>query len=269
MNHSTNTSPKTIVITGGTDGMGRALARTHLDRGDTVIVVGRDAAKAAALPGAEFIAADLSLVSENLRVLEQINTRHPAVDALVLCARYFRSERFVTTEGFEGTFALEYLSRFLLSHGLSEPGVIVNVSGPGVPMGRVHWDDLMLEHHYDGVNAQMQAGRANDLLGVAYAARHATTRTRYVLINPGPVATGFAGQYDAATAAHVAALKRNGRPVQDGIKPIAARIDTPPTAPLSAFVRFDPISLDHPSFDPDAAHRLHDLTRHLLRRLEN
>ncbi|QKW40549.1 hypothetical protein HUT06_20820 [Actinomadura sp. NAK00032] len=210
--------------------MGRALARTRLDRGDTVIVVGRDAAKAAALPGAEFIAADLSLVGENLRVLERINTRHPAVDALVLCARYFRSDRFVTAEGVEGTFALEYLSRFLLSHGLGEPGVIVNVSGPGVPMGRLHWDDLMLEHGYDGVAAQMQAGRANDLLGVAYAARHAGTRTRYVLINPGPVATSFAGQYDAATAAHVAALKRSGRPVRDGVKPIAARIDAPPAA---------------------------------------
>lgn len=269
MSHAKSGPAKTILITGGTDGMGRALARTHLDRGDTVIVVGRDAAKAAALPGAEFIAADLSLVSENLRVLDQINTRHPIVDALVLCARYFRSERFVTTEGVEGTFALEYLSRFLLSHGLNEPGVIVNVSGPGVPIGRIHWDDLMLERSYNGVGAQMQAGRANDLLGVAYSARHATTRTRYVLINPGPVATGFAGQYDPATAAHVAALKRNGRPVQDGIKPIAARIDTPPPAPLSAFVRFDPISLDHPSFDPDAAHRLHNLTRHLLRRLEN
>ncbi|OLT19390.1 oxidoreductase [Actinomadura sp. CNU-125] len=267
MNGSANAPAKTIVITGGTDGMGRELARIHLDRGDTVVVVGRDAAKAAGLPGAEFIAADLSLVSENLRVLEQINARYPVVDALVLCARYFRSTRFVTAEGVEGTFALEYLSRFLLGHGLNEPGVIVNVSGPGVPMGRIHWDDLMLERGYEGVAAQMQAGRANDLLGVDYAARHAARRTSYVLINPGPVATSFAGEYDAATAAHVADLKRHGRPVRDGVEPIGARIDAPPTAPLTAFARFAPIGLDDPSFDPDAAGRLHDLTRRLLHRL--
>ncbi len=68
----------------------------------------------------------------------------------------------------------------------------------------------MLEHGYYGVTAQMQAGKANDLLGVACATRHQASRTRYVLINPGGVSTSFAGEYDAPTAAHVAPLKRYG-----------------------------------------------------------
>lgn len=257
----------TIVITGGTDGMGRALARTYLGRGDTVVIVGRDPAKAAALPGAHFIGADLSLVAENRRVIDEINDRHAAVHALVLCARYFRSTRFVTPEGFEGTFALEYLSRFLLSHGLDRPRVIVNVSGPapGTPVGRIHWDDLTLKRGYDGVAAQMQAGRANDLLGAAFAARHARGTTRYVLINPGPVSTSFAGEYDPPAAAHVAALKRHSTPVEDGIKPIIACIDAPPAEPLSAFTPAHRINLDNPSFAPGDAARLDSLTRRLLR----
>lgn len=259
-----------IVITGGTDGIGRALARTYLDRGDTVVIVGRDPAKAATLPEAHFIRADLSLVAENRRVIEEINDRYPAVHALVLCARYFRSTRFATAEGFEGAFALEYLSRFLFSHGLDRPRVIVNVSGPvpGVPVGRIHWNDLMLERGYDGVAAQMQAGRANDLLGVAFAAQHAAGPTRYVLINPGHVSTGFAGEYDPATAAHVAALKRHGTPVEDGIEPIITRVDAPPSEPLSAFTPADRISLDNPSFAGSDAARLDELTRHLLRSRE-
>ncbi|MEU7829131.1 SDR family NAD(P)-dependent oxidoreductase [Nonomuraea sp. NPDC049129] len=257
---------KTLVITGGTDGMGKELARTYLRRGDTVVIVGRDKDKA--LPGARLIAADLSLVSENRRVIDEINAAYPAVDALVLCARYFRSTRFVTAEGIEATFALEYLSRHLLSHGLTDPGVIINVSGPGVPMGRVHWDDLMLERGYDGVAAQMQAGRANDLLGTAFAAERPSGRTRYVLINPGSVSTAFRGEYDAATAAHVEQLKRHGAPVAEGVKPVIARVDAPPAAPLSAFMRSKPISLDHPSFSAEAAARLSDVTRHLLRSLE-
>jgi Dehydrogenases with different specificities (related to short-chain alcohol dehydrogenases) len=256
----------TLVITGGTDGMGRALARVYLDRGATVVIVGRDPEKAAKVPGARFIRADLSLVAESLRVAEEVNGRHGPVHALVLCARYFRSTRFVTSEGFEGTFALEYLSRFLLSHGLDRPRVIVNVSGPmPVPAGRVHWDDLMLERGYDGVAAQRQAGRANDLLGVAFAARHPAGPTRYVLINPGPVSTSFAGEYDAATAAHVAALKRYGAPVEAGIGPIVARIDDPPAEPLSAFTPSGRIGVDGPSFDPGEAARLDGLTRRLLR----
>jgi NAD(P)-dependent dehydrogenase (short-subunit alcohol dehydrogenase family) len=251
---------KTLVITGGTDGMGRALARTYLGRGDNVVVIGRDGTKAE--PGATFIEADLSLISESRRVIDEVNAKFPAVDALVLCARYFRTHRFVTAEGVEGTFALDYLSRFLLSHGLTEPGLIVNVSGPGQPDGRVHWDDLMLEHGYDGMTAQFQAGKANDLLGVAFAGRG--SRTRYVLVHPGSVSTSVAGEFDAVTAAHVAALKRYGRPVEEGIKPIVARIDDPPAEPLSAFVLDQRISLDLPSFDRRAAARLHEVTMELL-----
>ncbi|MFC5831590.1 SDR family NAD(P)-dependent oxidoreductase [Nonomuraea insulae] len=250
-----------IVISGGTDGMGRALARTCLERGDTVAVVGRDAAKVP--PGAVFIQADLSLIGENRRVVEEINARFPVVDALVLCARFFRTHRFVTEEGIEGTFALDYLSRFLLSHGLTAPKTIVNVSGPGQPDGRIHWDDLMLERRYDGMTAQFQAGKANDLLGVAFAARHAD-RTRYVLMHPGGVSTSVAGEYDAATLAHVEALKRYGMPVEEGIKPIVARIDDPPAEPLSAFMRDRRIGLDLPSFDGRAAERLHERTLELI-----
>ncbi|WP_345568265.1 SDR family NAD(P)-dependent oxidoreductase [Nonomuraea rosea] len=251
---------RTLVITGGTDGMGRALARTYLKRGDTVAVVGRDATKAP--PGAAFIQADLSLVRENRRVIEEVNARFPVVDALVLCARYFRTHRFVTEEGLEGTFALDYLSRFLLSHGLAAPRTIVNVSGPGQPDGRIHWGDLMLERGYEGMRAQFQAGKANDLLGVAFAARHGG-HTRYVLIHPGGVSTSVAGEYDEATAAHVEALKRYGMPVEEGIEPIVARIDDPPAEPLSAFMRHRRIGLDLPSFDRRAAERLHELTLRL------
>ncbi|MFC8830201.1 SDR family NAD(P)-dependent oxidoreductase [Streptomyces sp. NPDC057137] len=262
---------KTLVITGGTDGMGRALAQDYLRRGDTVVIVGRDERKARTVPGATFVPADLSLISENRRVIERITDDFPDVDALVLCARYFRATRWETAEGIEGVFALEYVSRYLLSHGLTDsdgagPRVIVNVSGPGVPAGHIHWDDLMLRRTYTGMEAQFQAGRANDLLGVAYAARHAAdgVRTRYVLINPGGVSTGFCGEFDAETAAHVESLKRYGKPVEEGIRPLAARVDNPPGAPLSAYALHRPISLDHAFFDPKDAARLEELTRDLV-----
>ncbi|GAA4627804.1 hypothetical protein GCM10023196_041540 [Actinoallomurus vinaceus] len=272
---------RTIVISGGTDGMGNALARTYLSRGDTVVVLGRDAGKgkdfrAAAAEGgagerAVFLQADLSLVAENRRVIETLTARFPVVDVLVLCARHFRSTRRMTAEGFEGTFALEYLSRYLLSHGLvaslerADRPVIVNVSGPAdVPVGEIRWDDLGLDRRYAGVAAQLQAGRANDLLGIAFAAAHTAGRTRYVLVNPGMVATSFSGEYDPATAAHVAMMKRMGKPVERGIAPIVLAIDDPPAEPLSAFAEDRRIRLRPPFFDEGAARRLHDLTRGLL-----
>ncbi|WP_253667533.1 SDR family NAD(P)-dependent oxidoreductase [Streptoalloteichus tenebrarius] len=268
------------MISGGTDGMGRALALTALRRGDTVVVVGRDERKgqvfldAAASSGAEgrafFLGADLSLVSENRRVVRRITEGFPVVDALVLCARHFRSTRLVTAEGLENTFALEYLSRFLLSHGLvpslrrADAPVVVNVAGPGVPKPEIHWDDPGLGGNYHGVTAQLQAGRANDLLGVAFAGEHASSGIRYVLLNPGGVATSFSGEYDAETAAHVESLKRFGKPVEEGIRPIVARVDDPPAEPLSAFVEDRRITLADHGFDPEPAARLLALTRTLL-----
>ncbi|GHG83301.1 SDR family NAD(P)-dependent oxidoreductase [Streptomyces griseocarneus] len=273
---------RTIVIQGGTDGMGRALALDYLRRGEQVVIVGRNAEKGQALletaretgagDRAAFLRADLSLVAENERILGEIKDRFPVVDALVLCARHYSSIRRETSEGFERTFALFYLSRFLLSHGLvgelekAEHPVIVNVAGPGTPMGRVHWDDFNLARDYDPLEALNQGGKTNDLLGVSFAERHAAGRIRYVLINPGSVSTSFSGDYDPATAAQIEMMKKFGKPVEQGIVPIAALVDSPPAESLTAFMEAEPLSLRHRSFDRDDAARLHAATEKMLAR---
>jgi hypothetical protein len=160
------------VITGGTDGIGRALADTYLDRGHNVLVVGTSSEKgkrfleAAASRGAgdraQFLRADLSLVAENNRTIDWIAERYPAIDVLVLGARYHRSTRVETADGFESNFALFYLSRFLLSHGLvsvlrrAEHATVLNFGGSGLT-GPVRWDDLQLRRNYPGTGATSSA----------------------------------------------------------------------------------------------------------------
>jgi NAD(P)-dependent dehydrogenase (short-subunit alcohol dehydrogenase family) len=274
---------KTVVVSGGNDGIGRGLAQARLQRGDKVVLLGRNTEKGKAfLAAAEeagagdrafFIKADLSLVSENRRVIDEIKSAHPVVDVLVLCARFFRSARFQTAEGYENTFALEYLSRYLLGYGLtdllekSDAPVIVNVAGPGMQKPGIRWDDLQSRRGYSGIGAQMQAGTANDLLGVSYAARQGDGRTRYVLVNPGSTGTSFAGEYDPATKAQVEAMKRMGKPVSQAVAPIVEVIDAPPAEPLSAFVEGRRIRVDSPVlFDKAAADRLARVTEELLAR---
>ncbi|WP_329520598.1 SDR family NAD(P)-dependent oxidoreductase [Spirillospora sp. NBC_01491] len=270
---------RTLVISGGTDGIGRALALASVRRGDTVAVIGRSEdrgraflrAAAGASGRAHFVRADLSLLSENERVVEEVTARFPVVDALVLCARHYRSARAVTAEGFEANYALFYLSRFLLGHGLVGPlekagaPVVVNVAGPGAGLSALRWDDLGLERGYHGAVALAQGGPLNDLLGVAFAAEHGTGPIRYVLVHPGTTATGFSGEYDAETAALIARMRRSGKPVAEAVAPIAAVIDAPPREPLSAFVEGVRIPVDGASFDRAAAARLQDLTRRQLR----
>jgi NAD(P)-dependent dehydrogenase (short-subunit alcohol dehydrogenase family) len=203
--------------------MGRSVALERVRRGDTVIVLGSNAAKgqrlladAGQLGAAgriDFIQADLSSIGQNRAAIAAIAARHAAVDALALFANRQAPNRIETGEGLEKTFALYYLSRYLLSYELgpllrrSARGVIVNVAGVGIVKGRIHWEDLQLERGYGLLAAQLQAGRANDLLGVAFAAQQ-DNPVRYVLYHPGFTKSGDLSPLPAALRASIRAAAR-------------------------------------------------------------
>jgi NAD(P)-dependent dehydrogenase (short-subunit alcohol dehydrogenase family) len=269
-----------MVIAGGTDGIGKALAEVRLGGGDTVVVIGRSEAKgkafldtAGALGAADravFLHADLSLIDENERVADELRTRFPTLDVLVFCARHYRTQRAETADGIEENFALFYLSRYLLGHALvdalsaAKDPVVVNVAGPGASLNVVRWDDLELRRGYHGGAALGQGGKLNDLLGVAFAERYGERGIRYVLIHPGVTATSFSGSYDAPTLQQIRSMQSFAKPVEAALPPILAAIDTPPAEPLSAFVEGVRIGVTDRSFDPDAARRLDADTARIL-----
>lgn len=271
---------KTFVITGGTDGIGRAVALACLEGGHTVAIVGRNAGKGAAFldaaarlgaaERARFVRADLSLMDETRQAIQELRAHLAKVDALVLCARHFRSTRLVTAEGLENTFAHFYLSRFVMSYEMTdlldaadEP-VILNVAGPGPNSEEIRWNDLGRERDYDGQGALMQGGLLNDLLGTGYARIRPSRKVRYVLYNPGSVATALSGEYDAHAAVQVEAVRRTAQPVDEAVAPILDLLNDPPAEPLTASVMGRPIALEGPGFDPKAAQRLHDRTHELI-----
>ncbi|NKI40946.1 SDR family NAD(P)-dependent oxidoreductase [Streptomyces physcomitrii] len=273
---------RTYVITGGTDGIGRALADTYLERGQQVVAVGRGARKGAqwlaaarrrgTAGRAHFLRADLGLVAENRALVARLRESFARIDALVFCARHFRSDRLVTAEGLEYTFAHFCLSRFLLGHGLAElleaapKPVLLNVAGPGGG-APVHWDDLQLARNYDGLTALAQGGRLNDLLGAGFHAARPGSPVRYVLFHPGVVRTGFSGQYTPEAGAQVEAMRRSAPPVEEAVPPLRRVLDHPPAAPLSAFVRgepLDPYAPYGPERTAEEARRLHRYAEELL-----
>ena len=247
---------RTIVVAGGTDGMGRGIAEARAAAGDTVIAVGSSTRKG--LPGpVEFIKADLSVIAEVDRVVAELPDR---VDVLVLTAARFNPERVVTADGLEATFALYYLSRFLLAHGV-DAGMVVAFSAPGTTAGRVHWDDPQLERGYSATKAQMQAGRMNDLLGVS-----AGKRTSYVLFHPGFTRTNAISQMAQPMRAVVRLLEKvAARSVDDAIRPVLRLIDEPPGVGFHPNDRGRPVDPSLRTFDPGDAARLDRLTREIVR----
>jgi len=88
-------SKKTILITGGTSGIGLELAKRLLERGNTVIVTGRDKAKLErskrALPGLHVLQSDVS-DPEAIRFLyEEVIKRFPDLDTLINNAGIMRN----------------------------------------------------------------------------------------------------------------------------------------------------------------------------------
>jgi NAD(P)-dependent dehydrogenase (short-subunit alcohol dehydrogenase family) len=260
-----------VVVSGGTNGMGRAFALGRAERGDRVLVLGRNRERGEALAGGSiaFLPVDLASVAETRQVIEHILGAYHVVDALTLFANALAPRRIVTAEGLERTFALYYLSRYLLSFGLrpaldrATAPVIVNIAGVGATKGGVRWDDPQLASGYSLVTAQLQAGRANDLLGVGFAQRSGS-RARYVLYHPGFTRSGDRSALPPVVRGLLAAMSVAARPVGDAVAPIHRFLDAPPAAPLTAVDRNKRLPLSFPTLDPQHAQRLMDLTEKLL-----
>jgi NAD(P)-dependent dehydrogenase (short-subunit alcohol dehydrogenase family) len=161
---------RTIVITGATDGLGKALASDLAPGGGRLILHGRDEQKGRALieelrPRAtgelEWRRADLSSLDQ-VRDLADELLEEDRIDVLVNNAGIGTAgDREESAEGHELTFAVNYLAPFLLTRRLlpliktSAPARIVNVTSAG--QAPIDFDDVMLEHGYSGVQAYCQS----------------------------------------------------------------------------------------------------------------
>src|SRR5579862_9916933 len=121
---------KTVVITGGTSGIGQVAAETLAAKGARLVLVARSRARAeetlarlrARNSGVlhSVYYADLSRVGEVKRVGEEIAAHEPRVDVLINNAGAMFVQRQVTDEGLEMTFATNHMAYFLLTHMLRE-----------------------------------------------------------------------------------------------------------------------------------------------------
>ena len=270
---------KNILITGGTDGIGKALATYFLNKGNRVIVVGSSLPKGnrfieeANSPNAIFIKADLSLIKENQRVMDEVRAIIGSLDALILCAQSqtFTQTRKITAEGFEFVFGLYYLSRYVLGYGLknlleqSEVPVIMNICGTGMN-GKIDWNDLQITNNYNSLKAILQGSRLNDLAGVAFDLNN-KTKIKYILYNPGGVQTKGATEAFANPLLRVTVkllYSIIAQPVGKAIEPALDLLMNIPKQSLSAYNQRKEVNLSNKIYDGQNATRLYELTEKLL-----
>jgi NAD(P)-dependent dehydrogenase (short-subunit alcohol dehydrogenase family) len=166
---------QTILITGATDGLGRAVATELAAGGATLLIHGRDDGRGRetieevrARTGNEnlhWVKADLASLDEVRALADEVTRDHDHLHALVNNAGIGTSEgggrRMESRDGYELRFAVNYLAGYLLTRLLlpllegSAPARIVNVSSAG--QAPIDFDDVMLERHYDGIQAYCQS----------------------------------------------------------------------------------------------------------------
>ena len=166
---------KTILITGGTSGIGLELARQLLGRGNTVIVTGRDQdaldAATRTLPGLHTFRSDVSDPQAITALHEAVLPRFPALDTLINNAGVMRNikldrERSLqdVTREIEVNFSgpVRMVQQFL-PHLLTRPGaIIVNVSSGlafvPLPAAPVYCATKAAMHSYtQSLRVQLQA----------------------------------------------------------------------------------------------------------------
>jgi len=189
-------SGKTIVVTGGSSGVGAAAVRALRARGATVVLTGRSGATAAlaAETGAEGALVDFARLDAVRAFAEALQRRHPRIDVLVNNVGGVIGERRTTADGHEQTFQVNHLAGFLLT-ALLRPaleaarGLVVNTSSMAHHWGTVDLADLESARRYDAYKAYGAAKRMNVLHAMELGRRYPGVTG--VSFHPGVVASGF------------------------------------------------------------------------------
>lgn len=275
---------KTVLVTGGTDGIGKGMVLSYLAKGYHVFAVGTSENKGNALiEEAEklgsgkvtFLKANLSLVEENRRVAKIVSEQVETLDALVLCAASLKAQPsyIETKEGIEFTFALYYLSRYILCYELkemlekAENPIIINVAAPGMK-GPVYWDDLQMKENYDGQKAQFHGSRLNDLLGVWFCEKDLSKKIKYILFNPMAARTSgakkMAGESGFMKVMMNFYYKFMGKDVDEIVDIINSDIEKTVKTGLSAYKLDQQVDLSMDTFELSNAEKLNRYTENLL-----
>jgi len=202
-----NMNGKICLVTGATNGIGKATAQALAQMGATVVMVGRDAQKAAQVTEeirvasnnqhVDWLLADLSSQQDIRRLATEFKSKYSQLHVLLNNAGGTFRTRQLSVDGIEMTFALNHLAYFLLTNLLldtikaSAPARIINISSDAHSGGKIDFDNLQGERSYSSFGPYANSKLANILFTTELARRLEGTGVTVNALHPGFTNTGF------------------------------------------------------------------------------
>src|SRR5690349_15691841 len=204
---ATSMRDKVVMVTGANSGIGKAASLALAKMGATIVMVSRNKERGEAARSqimresrnnsVDLLIADLSSLESVRTLASEFQKKYSKLHVLINNAGLFNQRRRVTTDGYENTFATNYLAPFLLTNlqldllKASTPSRIINVSSLGHYNGHINFDDLNLEKEYGGWKAYGQSKLALILFTHELAKKLQGTGVTVNAVHPGTVATNI------------------------------------------------------------------------------
>jgi NAD(P)-dependent dehydrogenase (short-subunit alcohol dehydrogenase family) len=211
---ATSMNGRTVIVTGANSGVGKATATALAAAGARTVITSRsrsrgqqavaDIRRASGSDLVDLVVFDLADLHSVREGAAELLSQCGQIHVLVNNAGLVLSDRAVTKDGFEMTFATNHLGPFLLTRLLTErlvasaPARVVTVSSTAHQSARTGlvFDDLQSEHDYSAMQVYGRSKLANILFANELARRLAGTGVTSNSLHPGIVATGFGRDHD-------------------------------------------------------------------------
>lgn len=279
-------SGKTVVVTGGNSGIGLETAVGVASSGARTLITSRDQergrravediANRSNSEQVELVQLDLASLASVRAAASELLSKAARIDVLINNAGLVLTERRVTEDGFEATFATNHLGPFLLTNLLLErlrasaPSRLVNVASLAHTSARggLDFDDLQFQRGYQGMQAYSRTKLANILFTRELARRLPVEEVTANALHPGTVATGFARDGDAHgwLAFGVKVIKPFVLTAEQGAKTSIYLASSPEVADVTGkyFVKCKQRTPSKAAQDDDAARHLWEISEELV-----